>query len=266
MPSHVRVVNVYTVIIRGVGAVLLPATGSLFAADPVEEAGRTVGEWVKTRAEIIRLEEKWGEEKALLGATVGAMQERAAQLQEKRDHLLAKTAEERAELAELGARRDKARESLDMAESALETTTEQLVALRPRLPPRLSSALDLAFRSLSSSELSPGERMQLVMTVLNRCAQFNSGIEHGEEVVEFAGESTPLVVDVIYWGLSHGYALDRSTGRTWLGSPTRDRWTWEQIDGAAEQVAELMAIHRDETEPSLVAIPAKLGRAGEAGR
>lgn len=266
MPPHVRVVNACKVIIRGIGAVVPAAAGALFAADPVDEAGKTVGEWVKTRAEIIRLEEKWGEEKALLGATVGAMKERAAQLQEKRDHLLAKTAEERAELVELGGRRDKARESLDKAESALEATTEQLVALRPRLPPRLSSALEMAFRSLSNAGLSPGERMQLVMTALNRCTQFNSSLEHGEEVVQFAGESTPLVVDVIYWGLSHGYALDRSTGRTWLGFPTGDRWTWEQVEGAAGQVAELMAIHRDETEPSLVAIPAKLGGAGEAGR
>lgn len=251
---------------RGLGAYFVCAATSLLAADPVEEAGKTVGEWVKTRAETVRIEEKWDEERALLGSTINAMKERADRLEEKRDHLAAKTAEERAEISELGARRDRARESLAKAEAGLKETTAQLIALRPNLPPRLSGALEMAFRSLSGSELSPGERMQLVMTVLNRCAQFNAGIEQGEDTIQFQGEPTPLVVEVIYWGLSHGYALDRASGRTWMGYPTGERWTWEPIEGAAGAISELMAIHRDEAEPTLVAIPARLSGAGGSGR
>lgn len=228
------------------------------AADPIQEVGKTASDWVKTRAETVRLETNWRQDRTLLTGTVDGMKERTARLAEQRDHLLASTAEERAELATLSAKLAQSRESFQATEARLKDLTGQVLRLRPRLPPRLSSALDLSYRSLASGEGSPSERMQLVMTVLNRCAQFNQTITHGEETLELAGEAGPKSVEVIYWGLSHGYALDRAAGKAWLGTPEAERWGWAPLDGAAAAVAELMAIRRDEADPQLVTVPARL--------
>jgi hypothetical protein len=116
----------------------------------------------------------------------------------------------------------------------------------------------MSYRSLGGKDASPGERMQLVMTVLNRCAQFNLAITHGEEVLTLEGEPGPKAVDVIYWGLSHGYALDRAGGKAWLGTPGPERWQWEPLPGAAPTVADLMAIRLDQADPRLVSVPARL--------
>lgn len=228
------------------------------AADPIQEVGKTATEWVQLRVETARLESAWAQDRTLLGSTLAGLKDRAERLEERRDHLLAVTATERSEQAALAAKLTEAKESLQATEARLQTLTDQVLRLRPQLPPRLSAALEMSYRSLAGKEASPGERMQLVMTVLNRCAQFNLSVDQGNEVLALPGESAPKAVDVIYWGLSHGYALDRAAGRAWFGSPGPDGWRWEVLEGAAPAVAELLAIRRDEADPRLVNVPARL--------
>jgi hypothetical protein len=230
----------------------------LFAADPIKEVGQTASDWVKTRAETVRIESAWVQDREFLTSTLGALKERAARLQDKRDHLLAVTADERAEQAALNAKVAEAREKLRETETRLQTLTGQVVQLRPMLPPRLSESLEMAYRSLAAKEASPGERMQWVMTILNRCAQFNLGITQGDEVLTLAGEPGAKSVEVIYWGLGQGYALDRAAGKAWRGAPGAASWQWEPLNGAAPAVAELMAIRHDEAAPRLVSLPAQL--------
>jgi hypothetical protein len=234
------------------------ATGLLRGADPIQEVGKTATEWVKTRAETVRIENAWVQDRALLSSTLNGLKERADRLQEKRDYLLAATADERAEQAALAAKLADAKEKLQLTETQLQTLTEKILRLRTQLPPRLRDALEMSYRSLAGKEGSPGERTQIMMTVLNRCAQFNLAISHGEEVLALPGESAPKSVDVIYWGLSHGYALDRAGNKAWLGTPAPEGWRWEALDAGAPAVAELIAIRRDEADPRLVLVPARL--------
>jgi hypothetical protein len=230
----------------------------LRAADPIQEVGKITAEWVRTRAETNRLETGWVQEKALLASTLNGLKERADRLQDKRDHLLATTASERTEMAALTAKLTDAKDALKQTESRLLVLSDKILKLRPQLPPRLATALEMSYRSLAGKELSPGERMQLIMTVLNRCAQFNLSIDQGDEVLTLPGESAPKSVDVIYWGLSQGYALDRAAGKAWLGAPGPEGWHWEALEGAAPAVAGLFAIRRDEADPQLVTVPVRL--------
>jgi hypothetical protein len=141
----------------------------------------------------------------------------------------------------------------------LKEIKDRLIQLRPLLPPRLSEALELPYRSLAGTELGPSERMQITMTVLNRCAQFNRLVTCGQEVVTIEGEPGPKSLEVIYWGLSRGYALDRAAGKVWLGAPGPKGWQWEAQPEAFPQVARLIAVYNDKAEPEFAAVPAKLG-------
>jgi hypothetical protein len=228
------------------------------AADPLKEVGQTASEWVKTRSETVRLETEWKQNRSLLSATIDGLKDRAERLQDKRDHLLSATADDRTEQAALAAKLAASQESFRLTETRLQVISEKLLRLRPQLPPRLSEALEMSYRSLAGQTASPGERMQLVMTVLNRCAQFNQGITQGEDTLALPGEPGPKAVDVIYWGLSHGYALDRAAGKAWLGTPGPAGWQWEPLPNAAPAVTALLAIRRDEADPRLVNVPARL--------
>jgi len=97
--------------------------------------------------------------------------------------------------------------------------------------------------------------------VLNRCAQFDRVVTAGEDVLTLEGESGAKSLDVIYWGLSHGYAIDRSTRKAWLGRPGAGGWRWEPAPDAYARVAHLLDIARDRADPAFVVVPAQVTQA-----
>ncbi|HWA84699.1 MAG TPA: DUF3450 family protein [Opitutus sp.] len=238
--------------------------GSLAAAEgsgSVASVEKTVGEWAKVRAETVRLETDWEAEHELLQSTLKALQERAKALADDKKSLSAKTAGERESLATLAAENAASEAALGAAAARLAKVSAQLVELRHSLPPRLSQALELPYRSLADPKLSPGERMQFVTTILNRCAQFNSTITYGEEPLTIPGVDGTRLLEVIYWGASHAYALDRAGGKAYLGSPEAQGWGWEATPDAAKSVAELIDIYRDKSDPRFVEVPAHFANA-----
>jgi hypothetical protein len=222
---------------------------------------QVVSDWAKIREETVRLESSWESERDILNSASKAAHERAQTLAAQKKTLEAKTASEREALATLVAQNAAADAALKSATDRLTAISAQLVALRPWLPPRLSQALELSFRSLAKPTLTPGERMQYVTTILNRCAQFNKAITCGEEPLTLNGESSPRVVEVIYWGASHAYALDRSGAKAYLGSPGAQGWTWEPAPSAEKSIAQLIAIYREKADPEFVEVPAHVSSA-----
>ncbi len=246
---------------RWVSATVLCALAlSAAAAEPLEEVNRLARDWVRFRTETARLNSSWQAERALMESTITALQERATALEEKRDLKKAQTAREREEIDALAGKNRAAASDLATTDARLRTLTTRLDALRPQLPPRLSDALALSYRSLANPDLPTSERMQLAINVLNRCAQFNRLVSAGEEVVAIEGEPTPKSLEVIYWGLSHGYAIDRRAHKAWLGRPSDTGWRWASQDDAFDAVVRLLAISHDRADPELVAVPAQISR------
>jgi len=237
-------------------AALATATGE--GTDPVETLEKAAGDWVKVRAETGRIESEWSSQQRLLQSMVGALDDRADTAEAMRELLLAKTAKDRGDLSELDATIKTSEAGLKEIGAHLSAIDSQLPGLRPSLPPRLNDALELPFRSLASPDLTVGERMQLTMAVLGRCIEFNRTITCDSEVLTFAESETPQLLEVIYWGLSHGYALDRARGKAWFGSPGPKGWQWEPIPEGARKVAQLIAVYRGESEPRFVEVPARL--------
>ena len=241
--------------------VLLPA-----ADEAVNKVEKLATEWVRTRTESVRLDTEWSSQRALMESMVEALDQRARVIQEKKAHLESQTAQEREELETLGKKNEFASAGLVSSEARLKETAGNLLALRPFLPPRLSTALDLAYTSLQDDKLSVGDRMLHTMTILNRCMQFNRVITASDEVLTLAGEAAPKSLEVIYWGLSHAYALDRAAGKAWLGAPGAAGWQWEVQPGTAPDIARLLAIATDKSDPDFIVVPAKLSHGNRSAR
>jgi Protein of unknown function (DUF3450) len=226
--------------------------------DPLEPAERAAGDWIKIRLETSRLENEWLADRPLLESTVSGLEERAVALEQKRDHVKAKTARDRDDLEALKAKDKTALDDIHEVDSRLQVLSAKLVELRPALPPRLSEALEASYRSLAGKDIGTGERAQLAMTMLNRCAQFNRTVTSGEEVLSVDAASGSRSLEVIYWGLSHAYALDRAAGKAWYGSPGPKGWHWESLADGIHGVEKLIAIYNDKADPDFVTVPAKL--------
>jgi Protein of unknown function (DUF3450) len=235
------------------------STGSLRSAESptVDSVHRVAVEWSKLGEEKSRVEGEWARERELMRAAIPALQERLQLLEEKRTLTEEQTATARRE-AELEAQKSAVLvASLERTREHLRQASRELLQLRSSLPPRLSRALELAFASLADEALGTAERMRAVITVLDRCAQFNGAITFSEEALTFDG--TEKVVEVLYWGLAQAYALDRSGKRAFVGRPGSGGWTWEARPDAAQKIAAAIAVHRDEAEPGFVMMPAKIG-------
>jgi len=237
---------------------LVPVVGYP-ATEPLSSLEKVSSDWVKTRAETVRAETEWAAQRELLESMVRANEERAVVLEGKRGFLKANTAKDRSELNGMQATNQTSTEQLQGVETSLKALDEKLINLKEQLPPRLASALELPYRSLAEPNLAPGDRMQLTMTILNRCTQFNRTISCSEEIVTIAGEAQPKLLQTIYWGLSHGYAWDRATGKTWLGAPTPAGWRWATCPEAAKAVGVLIATYNEKAEPEFIAVPARAG-------
>lgn len=233
--------------------------------DTLEAVERASSEWVKVRAETVRLESQWATDRTLLESTIKALNDRAAELEQKREQTKVKRAEETVDLATIAGKNKEAKDDLEAAEARLKQLDEKIIRLRPKLPPRLSAALEMSFRSLKNKDMSLGERMQLTMTILNRCAQFNAAINTGEEELNLDSAGSAKSLEVIYWGLSHGYALERATEKAWWGSPGPEQWEWTPRPEAAAAVAQLIAANSDKADPAFVPVPVQLKHAEANG-
>jgi hypothetical protein len=237
------------------GLLLAPIT--LPAAEDLDSVQRAVTEWARVRNETIRLESDWKSERTILESTLKALNERADALALSREVLDAKTAATRKSVDELQEKSKAAAETLDGIDARLRAASAELLRVRPWLPPRLSDALELPFRSLADDALPVGERVQILVTTFNRCAQFDRTVTLSQEAMTLAGGERRMY-EVVYWGLSQGCALDRSAKTAWLGRPGKEGWAWEEhpeINGAVEK---LIAIHKDEAEPQFVEVPARV--------
>jgi hypothetical protein len=226
--------------------------------DQVETLEKAAGDWVKIRAETGRIESEWSSQQRLLQSMAGALDDRADSAEAMRDLLLAKTAKDRSDLADLDSSIKSSAAGLQDIETHLKAMDLLLPELRPSFPPRLNDALELPFRSLASSDLPLGERMQLTMAILSRCIEFNRTVTCDSEVLTLAAGENPQLLEVIYWGLSHGYALDRASGKAWFGSPGPKDWQWEPMPDGADKVAQLISVYRGDKEPRFVEVPAHL--------
>jgi hypothetical protein len=210
------------------------------------------------RTETVRLNNEWTAQHGIVEATTAALEERARMTEAKRDNVKAKNASDQADIHGVEAKNQAVDDSIREADSRLKQLRERLVQIRPSLPPRLSEALELPYRSLANPDLAPVDRMQLTMTILNRCVQFNRTISYDQEPVSLDGGANRKLLEVIYWGLNRGYALDRPAGQAWFGSPGPNGWHWEAHPEAVAQVANLIAVANDKAEPNFVAAPAAL--------
>jgi hypothetical protein len=230
----------------------------LAPATPLSEVQAAAAKWADLRSETTRLETDWITEQSLLEASIANLNNQAEELELQRDTLLARTAKDRQEIADLTAANQKRADQLNTATARITELAAQLKALRPALPPRLSDALELPFRSIAAEDLSPADRMRHTMAILNRCQQFDRTFVVAEEILATAPDEAPRLLEVVYFGLAQACALDRSAGEAFMGRPIDGVWQWENVPGLADAAERLLAVRLDEIPPEFVNLPIQI--------
>ena len=222
---------------------------------PLQELQSSAKTWADLRSEMTRLESDWDSEKNVLTASISGLTQKAEQMALAQEALEAETAKDRREINELRDQNDAVAESLKQANTRMRGVAQKLLALRPALPPRLATALELPYKSLNSPELADGERAQHVMTILNRCNQFNQAFVLAEEIIPTSPGAEPQLLEIIYLGLAQACAIDRAANKAYVGRPVDGQWTWTAEPDLAAEIANMIAIYQDRAEPTFITVP-----------
>ena len=226
----------------------------------LEETRLTLAKWIETQQIIAKERNDWQQGKEILqgridlvGKEVGVLKERIRQSEEavaqsdrKRDELLAQDAE----LKSLG-------EQLATAATVME---EQVRALLKQLPDpvkaRIAPLVERIPADPAAARVTPAERFQNVLGILNEVNKANSEISVAYEIRTLADGSSSEV-QVIYLGLAQAYFLSPK-GEAGIGRPTEDGWKWEPAPGAANQILLALEVIQGKHVPTFVPLPIKI--------
>ncbi|MFM9097149.1 MAG: DUF3450 family protein [Phycisphaerales bacterium] len=226
----------------------------------LEGARLTLSKWIETQQIIAKERNDWQQGKEILqgridlvGKEVGVLKERIRQSEEavaqsdrKRDELLAQDAE----LKTLG-------EQLATAATVME---EQVRSLLKQLPDpvkgRIAPLVERIPADPAATRVTPAERFQNVLGILNEVNKANSEISVAYEIRTLADGSSSEV-QVIYLGLAQAYFLSPK-GEAGIGRPTEDGWKWEPAPGAADQILLALEVIEGKHVPTFVPLPIKI--------
>ncbi|MBT5902414.1 MAG: DUF3450 family protein [Opitutaceae bacterium] len=224
-------------------------------ANPLTDLQKSAAKWSQIRSETSRLESDWVAERSVLKASISGLNIEADQLELEQRALASEAQKHTEEINALTARNQANDAAIAQTVDRLATLSGELIALRPALPPRLSHALDLPFRTIAQDDLKPADRMRHTMAILNRCQQFDQTFVMTEEVLPVEKGGEDRLLEIVYWGLSQACALDRSANETFIGRPVDGVWRWVPAPGLAEAAAKLIAVRQDEVPPDFVTLP-----------
>ncbi len=215
-------------------------------------------EWAKLRSEAARLESDWAWQKRLMESTKVALESQIELIENDVSLLETQMNIDVEAVGRLSKQSDVLSEYLDTMSTSQSKLKSELLRMRDQLPPRLNDSLELAYLSIVDDRLTDGECMQFIITIVNRCFQFNKSISYFEEVMSFDGADGESVVDVLYWGISHAYALDRKSGISYMGRSDGRKWIWEEQPGLSGEIRDLIDVFSGAVDPHYVSVPVRL--------
>ncbi|MCD6218885.1 DUF3450 family protein, partial [Candidatus Calescamantes bacterium] len=226
---------------------------SLFAQEPsVETLENLIFQWVKLRKEITLEKERWREQK------INLKREKELLLKEKKV-----LTEEIVKLKKEKERREKERKDLVQKKEDLEKQIEDcLPSLKEAekflkrwqavLPPFLLTSLRKPLLQISSPEEENfSRRLQTVLTILGEIERISSGIHYGKQIL-ITPDNKKREMEVIYLGLSQGFAVSSDDKLGGVGRIKDGKWVWEWEEGLAPRIREAIKYYEKEKLPHLV--------------
>ena len=231
-----------------------PSTGR--AAAGLETTRSTVGKWIATQDLIFREAKAWSEDRELLEARIGALEQEIAAAETKlaeSNRVLAEARQKRS--ANVSAERDLDDAAARLAEqvTGLESDVRRLHGI---LPPMVQDKVATLYHRIpddASTTISVGERFQNVVGILNEVHKANGEISLVTEIRNLS-DGRPSEVQTVYVGLGQAYFLS-PRGEAGVGRPVGDQWEWRSANELAPSVAEVIEILQNKGKPKFVELP-----------
>ncbi|MEW6238974.1 MAG: DUF3450 family protein [Candidatus Omnitrophota bacterium] len=245
-------------------AVFFLSSGAISAdknVETIENTQSALEKWVETRR-IISLEKRdLALAKEMLNERIDLVQREIDSLRGKKsdaEKSIAEADKKRAGLIEENEKLKEALSSLGGILASLEDRTKQLLnrlpdPIRERVKP-LSQRIP---EDANQSKLSVSERFQNVVGILNEVDKFNRDITVASEV-RVLPDGSSAEVAALYIGIGQAYYAGANGTVAGVGLPSEEGWIWKPANDAAAQIAETIAILKNEKIAAFVQLPVEI--------
>jgi len=240
--------------------------GEPVARDSIDQVRGTIEKWVETQGVISKEKQEWALGREMLNERIELVEREIASLREKigqAEESISDADKKRAELVEENETLKAVGDTLGGIVAHLEARTFALVErlpdpIRERIKP-LSQRLP---EDPEATELSLAQRFQNVIGILNEVNKFNREITVTSEVRTLADDNVAEVT-ALYVGLGQAYYTGANGTVAGVGRPAADGWSWEPANKVADQVADAVAILKNEKVAGFVSLAVSVGDAAE---
>ena len=231
-----------------------------FAQDaaPIEEMRATLGKWVEAREAASRSLSDWRTEKDMVEQTVALFEKELAGLDEQLAKADTGTSQVQAERAKLEQEKAELEEASHQVKSVATGLEQRVRVLARAFPPPLLQKLEPLMKRLpedpANTRVSPVERMQNLVGILNEADKFNAAVAVESELQKRpSGEE--FQVQTLYLGLGQAYFVDKTGKFAGVGMPSLSGWEWKEWPELAGAIQRCIAIYQNTQPPAFVGLP-----------
>ncbi|NCC52599.1 MAG: DUF3450 family protein [Spartobacteria bacterium] len=246
------------------GVAAAQATNDL--PDDVRALEALVGQWMGLRAEMATEQRVWNQRREQWAAELALLEREAETLGREisRGSGLASSVEQ--EHRRLLARQEALLRIQDQLRPALDRAEAELRAWHAQIPDPLGEELADAFRALPRTQAEADKmpltrRARAIAALYARIESLQNTVHVTQQMLETAG-GTRRQVEVLYIGLSRGFAVTPDNAWAAVGVPGDNGWAWTPAHEAAPAIRAAIAIANRQQTARMVTLPMQV--AGEA--
>lgn len=215
------------------------------------DSRQIIVEWVKTRQIISKETNQWREQKELIEFQIDLFKSEIEDLDKAISDAeeAASDAERKREELQIQSNSFKSASNvIDSAAGDYEVRLRELTKQFPKpLLVRIEPLLSKMPKNPRQTGMSSGERMAIVVGVLNEVHKFNGAISLRTTLREMApdetGEVKTIEVKTLYLGLARAFEVDKNSDYAGVGKPSPEGWQWERRDDLASSISDAIAIY-----------------------
>lgn len=225
------------------------------------ETRTALEKWVETRQIVSATRAEWQTEKDTLEQTVTLFERELKGLADQMTRVGTNTVQVELERSQAARAQDENQAALARIRELVGPLEARLRALAPVFPPplteRLQPLLDRMPSDPAITRLSPTERLQNVVTLLNEADKFNGAVTIGPEVKK-APDGAEVQVQVMYLGLGQAFFVDKAGEYAGVGVPTRNGWEWSVQNDLAPRLERSLSMYQNAIPAEFIALPMQL--------
>lgn len=229
--------------------------------DAIENTRTALEKWVQTKDLISKEKRDLELKKEILNQRIELVQHEIESLHGKIDGTEASIAEADKKRQDMLEENNKLQEASGSLQNTLITLEQQTQQMLKRLPGPIRDRIKPLSQRLpenpDETKLSISERFQNVVGILNEVDKFNREITVTSEVRNLPDGSS-VEVATVYVGIGQAYYASANGSVAGIGTATDEGWVWKQNNQVAPQIADAIAILKNEKVASFVLVPVEI--------